>query len=301
MNFVVFQVTATPDPLPGPERDENGNGSLIIHNSSCFAPAYPDYPFTDKFAPGYPSVAPRYHICNSCHGENDPCASFYYKGVYHYFYQEHDTGGISGGHVISRDLVTWQELRPALWSSEWFISAAVWDFSATIVDGVPTIMAAGVVAPEIMLKRSLTSNFCHVLAVPSDTNDPALEEWTYPADRDPALCGTKANGLRPGDSPSNTWRTSTGEYRYVDSYGFVYTSMDFVRWRGAANASASPVGSSFPTGCCQDLYALPPPCNGCDGPYLGSGSPKLPTHIWSGWPMGTPGKYELIIYHEGVH
>ena len=70
-------------------------------------------------------------------------------------------------------------------------------------------------------------------------------------------------------------------------------------WTQAANASALPVGSSFPIGCCQDLYPLPPPCDGCAGEYLGEGSPKTPSHVWTGWPPGTPGVYQLIRYHEG--
>jgi len=86
----------------------------------------------------------------------------------------------------------------------------------------------------------------------------------------------------------------------VDAYGFVYTSMDFKSWSAAKNASE--IGSSFPVGCCQDLFLLPAVCEGCAGPFLGArGSPSLeaPTHVWTGWPPGTPGVYELAIYHEG--
>ena len=79
---------ATPDPPPGPERlpnalDPTGTG-LVPHNYSCFAPNPKGEPFSATFAPRYPDVAPRSHICNSCHSENDPCAAFYYKGMYHY-------------------------------------------------------------------------------------------------------------------------------------------------------------------------------------------------------------------------
>jgi hypothetical protein len=63
-------------------------GPPVVHNNSCYAPGALHVPFQDTFSPRYPKVAPRYHICNSCHGENDPCASFYYKGWYHYFYRE---------------------------------------------------------------------------------------------------------------------------------------------------------------------------------------------------------------------
>eukprot|EP01047_Picozoa_sp_COSAG01_P024187 COSAG01_NODE_1487_length_10136_cov_8.813390_6_plen_770_part_00 len=288
----------TPIPPPGPERNENG--SLVVHNNSCFSGIYSNVPFTDSFAPAYPAIAPRYHICNSCHSENDPCAAFYYKGMYHYMYQEHDSGGTTGGHAVSRDLVMWQEMPTALWPSEWFISAAVWDFSATIVDNVPSIIAAGVVAPGAKKNESdPNSPWCHVLAVPSNLSDPTLRDWVYPKDLNPTMCGTKLNHLKPGDSPSNTWRTASGEYRYVDAYGMVYTTFDFRSWNQAKNASPAPVGSSFPVGCCQDMFELPACCVGCDGKFLGEGEPKVPTHVWTGWPPGTPGMYELTIYHEG--
>ena len=86
--------SATPIPPPGPERQQWINGSMfpggppVVHNNSCFAAGALHVPFQDPFPPRYPQVAPRYHICNSCHGENDPCASFYHKGWYHYFYRK---------------------------------------------------------------------------------------------------------------------------------------------------------------------------------------------------------------------
>jgi hypothetical protein len=102
----------------------------------------------------------------------------------------------------------------AIWNSEWFVSAAVWDFSATIVDDIPTIIGAGVVAiGEKKNESDPGSPWCHWLSQPRNTSDPKLADWYYPKDRNPVLCGTKANGLTPGDSPSNTWRTSSGEWR----------------------------------------------------------------------------------------
>ena len=102
----------------------------------------------------------------------------------------------------------------ALWNSEWYVSAAVWDFSATIVDNVPTIIGAGVVATGKKKNESDPgSPWCHWLSQPLNLSDPKLADWHYPEERNPVLCGTKENGLTPGDSPSNTWRTKSGEWR----------------------------------------------------------------------------------------
>ena len=279
MALLSIAVLSTPIPAPGPQNYTNG--SLVVHNDSCFRPP--------ALHP-YPRFAPRYHIGDSCQGENDPCGSFYFRGTYHVFYQDHTQGGTSGGHAVSTDLVTWRELMPALWPAEWFAENGVWDFSTTVVDGVPTIVAAG-------LTDHSTTHFCHVHAVPKDLDDPNLEDWVWVGE---PVCGTKENGLRPGDSPSNTWRTSTGEFRYVDAFGNVWSSFDFKHFQLASNASEGGKSTSFPVGCCGDLYTLPRVCAGCEGAYVGASSPAQPTHVWMWWPAGTPGIYELVIYHEGA-
>eukprot|EP01048_Picozoa_sp_COSAG05_P015426 COSAG05_NODE_1862_length_3942_cov_5.107468_2_plen_295_part_00 len=150
-------------------------------------------------------VQPHFHVSDSCFGENDPSAPFYFNGTYHMMWQSHtqyqhvphwnrapggqfgDTG-ISFGHAVSTDLARWTQLENAVWPDEWFTSVSVYDGSATVIDNVPVIIAAG-------LTPNTTSVFCHARAVPSDLSDPFLEDWHW--DAQPTLCGNSTNGLTP--------------------------------------------------------------------------------------------------------
>ena len=210
-------VHATVPHLCGPEC-----GSLFAnyaHNDSCWRPATRSYFSFD--------LQPRFHVSDRCFGENDPCAPFYFKGWYHLMWQSHtqyqhvpkwnrapggqfgDTG-ISFGHAVSRDLAHWTQLPNALWPDEWFTSVSVYDGSATVVDGTPIIIAAG-------LTPNTTSVFCHPRATPTNLSDPFLVDWAW--DKAPLYCGNESNGLTPFDAPSSAWKTHLGQWMYVDGKG----------------------------------------------------------------------------------
>ena len=133
--------TPTPPPGPGcvgnkvPIANQSGlepdcPAALEPHNASCAK----QHKYTSD---------PQFHPMDSCFGENDPNGPFYFNGVYHLMYQDHVVGGIVGGHIASDDLITWRQLEVALWNDKWYDKGSVYTFSATIVDGVPTMASPG--------------------------------------------------------------------------------------------------------------------------------------------------------------
>eukprot|EP00040_Diaphanoeca_grandis_P013401 m.67746 g.67746 ORF g.67746 m.67746 type:complete len:651 (-) comp23864_c0_seq1:41-1993(-) len=271
------------------------------HNDSCWREDTQSYFRFD--------LQPHYHFSDACFGENDPCAPFYFNGVYHVMWQSHTqyqhippwnkapSGqfgdvGISFGHAVSTDLAHWTQLENALWPDEWFTSVSVYDGSTTIINGVPNIIVAG-------LTPNSTSVFCHARATPTNLSDPQLVNWKW--DTEPLYCGNNT-GLRPFDAPTTAWQTSVGQWMYQDGAGGVYVSDDGEKWRGA--------NGSFPHGMVCDFFPLPRVCDGC-----GSSSASklinnvnmkpttatalslstLPTHVHEAANL-----YSLVKYTEGA-
>ena len=119
---------------------------------------------------------------------NDPNAPFFdaEHGIYHLFYQNHVwlpvnksdcTSGGPGptwGHAISRDMVIWDPLPPALWNSDWYDRCAVYTGSATILpDGSPAIMYPGICEQDDDSHNCTTGTNLNV-AFPTDRSVPNL-------------------------------------------------------------------------------------------------------------------------------
>ncbi|HIY02796.1 MAG TPA: glycoside hydrolase family 32 protein [Candidatus Blautia faecipullorum] len=96
-----------------------------------------------------PEERPCYHVTGGHGWINDPNGFSYYKGEYHLFYQYHPYSNIWGpmhwGHVVSRDLITW-ERRPAIMApDESYDDAGCFSGSALeMSDGRHLLMYTGV-------------------------------------------------------------------------------------------------------------------------------------------------------------
>ena len=72
----------------------------------------------------------------------------YYKGLYHLFYQYNPGGAVWGnltwGHAVSKNLIHWLDLEPALLPDCSYDVGGVWSGSVTFrPDGTPVILYTG--------------------------------------------------------------------------------------------------------------------------------------------------------------
>ena len=288
----------TPRPLPGPAcSGENGRipianqssptgvgdcpGQLLVHNASCG--------IEEGFSMGF-----AYHVGSACHGENDPNGPVYdaRHGIYHLFFQDHVPMQV-GGHLATKDFITWKRLPIAIWNSAWWDKDAIWTFSATVVpelNNAIRIVYPGIAGPNASLGDcgkgpSGARCFTHALALPSNDSDPWLVDWAKPADLNPIVADQIGEGSR---DPSTAWRTAAGEWRYVDAKADVYSTWN---WKTFTRVGSLP---SLSHGDCPDFYPLPRASRDCSGSEVHAEAKLRPTHVAANV------EYTLGVYAEGA-
>ncbi|KAA3463981.1 beta-fructofuranosidase, insoluble isoenzyme 1 [Gossypium australe] len=193
----------------------------------------------------------------------------YYNGIYHIFYQYNPKGAVWGnivwGHSVSKDLINWKELEPAICPSKHFDIDGAWSGSTTILpSNKPIILYTGVDSNGIQ-----TQNY----AVPANLSDPYLRKWIKPGNNpliDPEN-GVNATAFRDPSTAwwlNGRWRVLVGSERNSTGIAYLYRSRDFIHWTKAKH----PFHSAPNTGMweCPDFYPVSLSSKeGLDPSYMG--------------------------------
>ena len=89
---------------------------------------------------------PKYHFTVQKGWINDPNGFCYFKGKYHLFYQYYEAphpGCMSWGHAVSDDLITFEELEPAIKHDSYYDKDGSWSGSSFVKDGKLYLMYTG--------------------------------------------------------------------------------------------------------------------------------------------------------------
>ncbi|KAL5742166.1 hypothetical protein ACOSP7_028898 [Xanthoceras sorbifolium] len=183
-------------------------------------------------------------------------APMYYNGIYHFFYQYNPKGAVWGNivwaHSVSKDMINWEALEPAIYSSKPFDINGCWSGSATILpSNKPVILYTGIDPQQRQVQN---------YAVPSNLSDPYLRKWTKP-DNNPLVVPDQGINATAFRDPTTAWLGNDGHWRILvggkrkrRGMAFLYRSKDFVNWIKAKH----PLHSSPETGMweCPDFYPV---------------------------------------------
>ncbi|EYU35516.1 hypothetical protein MIMGU_mgv1a025972mg [Erythranthe guttata] len=192
-------------------------------------------------------------------------APMYYNGVYHLFYQYNPKGVVWGNivwaHSVSKDLINWTPLEPAIYPSKPFDKYGCWSGSATLLPGnKPVILYTGIVDD----KKTQVQNY----AIPANLSDPYLRVWIKP-DNNPLIVADKSINSTFFRDPTTAWLGGDGSWRISiggqsesnnninelsTGVSYLYRSKDFLKWEKAER----PLHASNGTGNweCPDFYPV---------------------------------------------
>ncbi|XP_061343715.1 beta-fructofuranosidase, insoluble isoenzyme 1-like isoform X1 [Gastrolobium bilobum] len=227
---------------------------LINNGTEAFHKVYPHLQsltaisVSEQHRTGYHFQPPRNWI-------NGP---MYYNGYYHLFYQYNPNGSVWGNivwaHSVSKDLINWKALEPAIYPSKPFDKFGCWSGSATILpEKGPVILYTGII------DENNTQVQCY--AIPENASDPLLRKWIKPDQFNPIVVaepGVNGSAFRDPTtawwSKDRHWRMLVGSRRKDRGMSYLYRSKDFVKWIRAKH----PIHSKANTGMweCPDFYPV---------------------------------------------
>ncbi|MBR2929946.1 MAG: GH32 C-terminal domain-containing protein [Clostridia bacterium] len=119
---------------------------------------------------------PQYHAIPPAVWMNEPHSPFYYKGMYHVFYQHNPAGPywsqIRWGHIVSEDMVHWKYVKDAVAPTPGICPEGIWTGGACIgPDGTPWLVITAGTNTTTWTGQNVA--FAHA----KDPDDPYLTEW----------------------------------------------------------------------------------------------------------------------------
>uniref|UniRef100_A0A0D9VGN9 beta-fructofuranosidase n=1 Tax=Leersia perrieri TaxID=77586 RepID=A0A0D9VGN9_9ORYZ len=197
----------------------------------------------------------------------------YYKGWYHLFYQYNPKGAVWGNivwaHSVSRDLINWIALEPAIKPDIPSDQYGCWSGSATILpDGTPAILYTGIDRPNINYQ-------VQNIAFPKNKSDPLLREWVKPgynpvASPEPGMNATQFRDPTTAWYADGHWRMLVGGLKGARrGLAYLYRSRDFKTWVRAKHPLHSALTGMWE---CPDFF--PVQVSGQNGLDTSETSPK---------------------------
>lgn len=176
------------------------------------------------------SNRPQLHFTSRRGWNNDPNGMVYYEGEYHLYYQhnpfEREWENMTWGHAISKDLVHWEELAPALWPDSlgtMFSGSAVIDYNNTSGfgrNGVPPFVVIYTVNSPTRQKQCVAYSLDNGKTFTKYEGNPVIDSWDQWKTqdlRDPAVFWYE---------PNKNWVMVLYEKDGMS----VYTSSDLKKW-----------------------------------------------------------------------
>nr|KAJ0190071.1 hypothetical protein LSAT_V11C800420000 [Lactuca sativa] len=185
-------------------------------------------------------------------------APMYYKGYYHLFYQYNPKGAVWGNivwaHSVSKDMINWIPLEPAIVPSKPFDKYGCWSGSATILPGnKPVILYTGIID-----KKPAPGYQVQNYAIPANYSDPFLRDWIKPDDN-PIVKPTYENVSSFRDPTTawfnnGHWKMIVGSKHKHRGIAYLYRSRDFVKWTKAKHTLHDKPGTGMWE--CPDFFPV---------------------------------------------
>ena len=200
---------------------------------------------------------PRWHFAPSRNWMNDPNGLVFFDGEYHLFFQQNpygcDWGNIGWGHAVSRDLLSWTELEPALTADEFMAFSG----SAVIDHGNVSGLGDGAHPPMLAFYTA------HYSA--KDTSAPQQRQHiAYSVDRGRTWTEYAGNpvldyGLENFRDPKVFWHAASSAWIMVVAFATehqfgIFRSVDLLHWKEASRFG--PAGLAAGQWECPELFEV---------------------------------------------